>query len=89
MFFKKLTISFLLLGVASSSYAQDSLLLRNYQFVKQYDAWLTSSNGAGLAHFQQPNISEAELSLQYATGGLTQFGGASNVLQATAGVESF
>ena len=89
MFFKKLTISFLLLGVASSSYAQDSLLLRNYQFVKQHDAWLTSSNGAGLAHFQQPNISEAELSLQYATGGLTQFGGASNVLQATAGVESF
>ena len=70
-------------------HAQDSLLLRNYQFVKQQDAWLTGSNGAGLTHFQQPNISEAEVSLQYATGGLTPFGGASNVLQVKAGVESF
>lgn len=89
MLLKKVTYLTLLLGAASVCYAQDSLLLRNYQFVKQHDAWLTSSNGAGLTHFQQPNISEAEVSLQYATGGLTQFGGASNVLQATAGVESF
>lgn len=89
MLLKKVIYLTLLLGVASACYAQDSLLLRNYQFVKQHDAWLTSSNGAGLTHFQQPNISEAEMSLQYATGGLTQFGGASNVLQATAGVESF
>ena len=70
-------------------HAQDSLLLRNFQFVKQHDAWLTSSNGAGLSHFQRPSISAAELSLQYATGSLTPFGGASNVVQATAAVESF
>ena len=70
-------------------HAQDSLLLRNLLFVKQHDAWLTSSNAAGLSHFQRPSISTAELSLQYATGSLTPFGGASNVVQATAAVESF
>ena len=70
-------------------HAQDSLLLRNYQFVKQQDPWLTSSNAAGLTRFNSHSISEAEVSLSYATGGLTTFGGASNVLQADASVESF
>lgn len=64
-------------------------MLRNFPFVKQHDSWLTSSNAAGLSHFQRPSISTAELSLQYATGSLTPFGGASNVVQATAAAESF
>ena len=85
----KVIISSGLLAIASCCYGQDSLLLRNYQFVKQQDPWLTSSNAAGLTRFDKPNISEAEVSLSYATGGLTTFGGASNVLQADASVESF
>ena len=89
MLLKKVTYLTLLLSVASVGCAQDSLLLRNYEFVKHNDAWLTSNNGAGLTHFNHQNIAEAEVSLSYGTGGLTTFGGASHVLQADASVESF
>ena len=38
-----------LLAVTMNAQAQDSLLLRDYRFVKQADAWLTADNAAALA----------------------------------------
>ena len=70
-------------------HAQDSLLLRNYHYVKHQDAWLTQPNAAALTRYQQKNIALAEVTSSYGGGSLTEFGGADNVLQVTANVESF
>jgi len=79
----------LLLATATGTKAQDSLLLRDYRFVRRSDAWLTAANGAALTRFGADNIAEANLSLNRAKGGLTDFSDAPSVLQATAAVESF
>ena len=78
-----------ILAVASSCYGQDSLLLRNYQFVKRTDAWLTSQNAAGLTRLNHPSISEAEVSLTKSKGGHIDWYQSPDVLQVTANVESF
>ena len=85
----RLTILLALLASATGMRAQDSLLLRDYRFVKRQDAWLTSANGAALVRFAADNIAEANLSLNRAKGGLTDFSDAPSALQATAAVESF
>ena len=92
MLTKKLT--YLLYGLlachASPALTQtDSLLLRNYQSVKTADSWLTSSNAAALTRFSATNIAEAELSLSYGKGELTDFYDSPKVLQAGAAIESF
>ena len=100
MLAERLTYSLLFLCVAFNGHAQDSLtlsrneespslLLRDYQFVKHADAWLTSHNAAGLTSFRSQNIAQAELSVNYATGRLVDFGGAVKTLQADVHVESF
>jgi len=89
MLTKKITSTLLLWALALSVHAQDSLLLRNYQFVKQYDPWLTSSNGAALTRYQAKNIAEAEMVLNKGNGGLVDFWQSDNTLQAGAGIESF
>lgn len=69
--------------------AQDSLLLRNYQFVKQADPWLTHRNAAALTRFANKNIAEAEVSLTKGNGGLVNFNESDDLLQADVRVESF
>jgi hypothetical protein len=70
-------------------HAQDSLLFRDYQFVKQQDAWLTSANPAALTRFSSANIAEAEVSLTHQRGGLAQFYESPNLLISEAGIQSF
>ena len=65
------------------------MLLRNYQFVKRTDAWLTSQNAAGLTRLNHPSISEAEVSLTKRKGGHIDWYQSPDVLQVTANVESF
>jgi len=72
-----------------NGHAQDSLLLRDYQFVKLNDPWLTSCNAAGLTRYATENITKAELSLTKGKGGFTDFYQSPDVLQADAGIESF
>ena len=85
-----LLMSCLLAAHASiSTHAQDSLLLRDYQTVRQQDAWLTSANAAALTRFTAPNIAEAELSVTKGDGGLVDYYQSDNTLQASASVESF
>lgn len=89
MFSPRLISISVILAVASLCYGQDSLLLRDYQFVKRTDAWLTSQNAAGLTRFSHSAISEAELSLKKSKGGLVDWYQSPDFLQATANVESF
>ncbi len=89
MFSPRLIIISAILSVASSCYGQDSLLLRNYRFVKRTDAWLTSQNAAGLSRFAHPSISEAEVSLTKSKGGMVDWYQSPDFLQAAANVESF
>lgn len=67
----------------------DSLLFRDYAFLKQSDPWLTSPNAAGLQRLTVGHLSQATLSLQYDKGHFTNYYGAPKALTAAAGVESF
>lgn len=71
------------------AYAQDSLLLRDYQRVKQYDPWLTGNNAAALTRFQSNNIAEANLYLQHGKGGWVDYYQSPNTISAGAKIESF
>ena len=89
MLTKKLTFAlWSCLGVLSGS-AQDSLLLRDYQFVRQSDPWLTHHNAAALTRFAVDNIVEAEASLTKGDGGLVNFDDSQNTLQGNVRTESF
>ena len=89
MLIKRLTYSLILLCVVPSAHAQDSLLLRDYQFVKQHNPWLISNNAAGLTSYQNKNIAEAEAGLSYAKGDLIDYWQAPSVLQADVRAEAF
>ncbi len=89
MFIKKIRHILLLLCATLNGYAQDSLLLRDYQFVKQENPWLTCSNAAGLTYYHSKNIAEAEAGLRYSRGDLTDYWQSSKVLQADVRIESF
>ena len=69
--------------------AQDSLLLRDYTFMKQSDPWLNSPNAAALTRFAYQNMAQAELSLSSEKGGFTNYNGSDDVTQICAHVESF
>lgn len=89
MLIKRLTLAVVLGLTALCCQAQDSLLLRDYTFVKQGDSWLVGSNAAALTRYAYENIAKAELSLTKAKGGFTDFRDSPDVLQADAAVESF
>ena len=72
-----------------SEAAQESLLVRNYEFVRSSDPWLTQGNAAALTRFSAPNIAEAELSLSRQGGGLVNYDGSPSVLQFDASAEAF
>lgn len=67
----------------------DSLLLRNYDVVKQQDKWLTQLNAAALTRFSSDNIVKAEASLTKADGGHIDYYDSPDVLQFDAHIESF
>ena len=89
MLLARLILSMAVGAAATAGMAQDSLLLRDYSFVKQADPWLTSGNAAGLTRLATRNMAEAELSLTKANGGLTDFYASPNSLQLNAAIESF
>ena len=72
-----------------TAHAQDSILLRDYQFVKQQTSWLTSNNAAGLTNYQNKSIAEAEAGISYAKGDLIDYWQAPNSFQADVRAEAF
>ena len=69
--------------------AGDSLMLRQFLFVKHSDPWLTSRNASGLTRFNTQNIAKAELYLTSAKGRLADYWQSPSLLQAGADVEAF
>lgn len=67
----------------------DSLLLRDFDYIKQSTPWLTQPNAAALALFPYENISHAELSAGYSEGRLTPSDGAPRQTVMNGSVESF
>lgn len=93
MLTKKLTyrlLSCMLACYASltTSFAQDSLLLRDYRFVRQADPWLIQRNTAALTRFASNNIVTAEAALNYSKGKLVDFYDSPDVLQGNVAIES-
>ena len=69
--------------------AQDSLLLRDYRYLRQSSPWLTQRNAAALSLFDSRNIAEADLSLSHASGSLTGFSGSPSLTTLQVAIESF
>ena len=67
----------------------DSLLLRDYQLVKQADPWLSGQNAAALKRYSSADIAWAELLLNGGGGRLTPHDGSPSVLQVGAAAEAF
>ncbi len=87
--YRVLVFLYILYFICSPARAQDSLLLHNYQYVKTSDVWLTTNNAAALTRMATPKIAEANLSLAYGKGELTDFYDSPKVLQVGAAVESY
>lgn len=67
----------------------DSLLLRDYTFMKQSDPWFNSPNAAALTRFTYQNMAQAELSFSGEKGGFSNYNGSDDVTLVQANVESF
>ena len=91
MLTKKITaLLFCMLALnASTLFAQDSLLLRDYRFVQQSSPWLTQRNAAALTLFNSENIAEAEVSFAHASGKLTNFSGSPSLNDFQGVIESY
>ena len=84
-----LVLTLLFGQIPAHTFAQDSLLLRDYAYIKQANPWLTGHHAAGLTRYQSNNIAEAELYLQYRKGGLVDYYRADKELQVGANIESY
>ena len=73
---------------AVTASAQDSLLLRDYQYVKQQDTWLSLQNNAALTRFASSNIVEAEAVLTKGNGGWVDYYQSDNTLTGDVHIES-
>jgi hypothetical protein len=87
---KIIVLLFCLLALnASTLFAQDSLLLRDYRFVQQSSPWLTQRNAASLTLFNSENIAEAEVSFAHSNGELTNFSGSPSLNDFQGTIESY
>ena len=66
----------------------DSLLTRSYDFVSRSDGWFRTHNAAALTRFRSDNISQAELTVSHAHGGLVDYYQSPSTLNVTAAVQS-
>lgn len=87
MLIKRLTLSIGLIASLASQ-AQDSILLHDYEYVKQADPWLTSTNAAALTRFGEGKIAQAEIAADGRQGGLTNYYDASESLTMKGRIES-
>jgi hypothetical protein len=87
---KIIVLLFCLLALnASTLFAQDSLLLRDYRFVQQSSPWLTQRNAAALTLINSENIAEAEVSFAHSNGKLTNFSGSPSLNDFQGAIESY
>lgn len=85
-----LSLLLLALPLASANVeASQQHVFRDFNYVKQSQPWLTSTNAAALTRYQRDNISLAEVRGSMAKGDLVDYSQSANVVQAGAMVESF
>ena len=89
MLIKRLIYVMLTLILSATAQAQDSLLFRDYRFVKRFDPWLTSDNAAGLTRYRSSNIAEAEIAFGMGRGGFVNYNESPKTITLDASVESF
>ena len=90
MLTKKIIVLLLsMLVYHTNTHAQDSLLLRDYSYVRQSQPWLTLRNAAALTLFDHQNMAEAELSLSHGSGKLTGISGSPSATNLQATIESY
>lgn len=91
MLIKKIT--FLLFAICTTTAVgattTDTLLLRDYRFVRQSSPWLIQRNAAALTLYSSQNIAEAELSLSHANGRLAPASGSPSLTTLQAAIESY
>ena len=91
MLIKKIT--FLLFAICATpavgATTADTLLLRDYSFVRQSSPWLIQRNAAALTLYSSQNIAEAELSLSHANGRLAPANGSPSLTTLQAAIESY
>ena len=80
---------FVLGGTLMVPSAQDSLLTKDFAFLKQTDTWLTSPNAAGLTRLSIDHLSNANVEMSYETGGFVNYYEAAKAVDVKADVESF
>lgn len=81
----------LLIGILpaeSQPWQGDSLLWRDFAFVRDNDPWLMSHNAAALTRMNTANMSEAEIGISGTRGGFVDFYQTSHAANANARVES-
>lgn len=67
----------------------DSLMSRNFSYVKNRDFWLTSTNAAALTQYRSANISAAEMSATHRKGGFINYDESPNTWSIGARAESY
>ena len=87
--YRVLIVFYILYFIFSPARAQDSLLLRNYEVVKQQNAWLTGRNAAALTRFSSRDIATAEAALSWERGGLANYTDGQRLLTADVCAEAF
>jgi len=75
--------------LAGSPQREDSLMWRDFQFVRRTNPWLQNDNAAGLAQFNRDNISVAQLYAKRDEGGFSDYYQSPESFQAGAQVEAF
>ena len=69
--------------------AQDSLLWKDYEYLKASDPWLTTQNAGGLTRLQTSHLSEATISYTNDNGDFVNYDQAGKSRSIDAGIESF
>ena len=80
-----LSLLLLALPLASANVgASQQHVFRDFNYVKQSQPWLTSTNAAALTRYQKANISLAEVRGSMANGQLVDYWQSANVLRSSA-----
>ena len=69
--------------------AQDSLLTKDFEYLKLSDSWLTSPNAAGLNRLTIDHLTDAQVGIKYETGGFVDYYQAAKALSIGADIESY
>ncbi len=89
MFKSILSCFFLFVSTGFVAAQTDSLLHKDFQYLRQSDAWLTGQNAAALTRLGNMRLSDGRIILTSGKGGFVNYNEAPVMLSVDAGIESF